>query len=136
MFDRLAVALGCEPHDVVHITDQEPMMSLMRQNIALNKLDDKVAACIYSWGEGNASPVPAYADVLLAADCVYFEPAFPLLEQSLHALIGPSTTCYFCFKIRRRADLRFVKAVKKHFAVQAVEDDPDQHTYQRENIYL
>jgi hypothetical protein len=132
---RLAVAVGCRPLDVVHITDQEPMLELMQHNITLNKLEDRVIASVYSWGDSDQPPVPQ-PDVLLAADCVYFEPAFPLLQQSLKALIGPQTTCYFCFKKRRRADLRFMNAVHKQFAVESVVDDPDRENYARENIFL
>lgn len=71
-----------------------------------------------------------------SADCVYFEPAFPLLQSTLRDLIGPRTKCYFCFKKRRRADLHFMKAVRKEFLVQHVEDDPDAPVYARENIFL
>ena len=132
---RLAIAIGCKPQAVVRVTDQEPMMALMQRNIALNHAESKVEPSIYNWG-GNYPPVTEHPDVLLAADCVYFEPAFPLLQQSLEALIGPNTTCYFCFKKRRRADLRFMSVVNKRFAVEAVTDDPDRQIYGRENIFL
>ena len=112
LVDSLAIAVGCEPQKIVHITDQEQMLDLMQQNTALNNLKDTVAASIFNWGQSDLPPVPAYPDVLLAADCVYFEPAFPLLQQTLQDLIGPGTTCYFCFKKRRRADLHFMKATK------------------------
>lgn len=62
-------------------------------------------------------------DVVLAADCVYFEPAFPLLLSTLEALIGVETTCWFCMKRRRKADARFVIELKKAFAVERVEVD-------------
>ncbi|KAF4553323.1 Lysine methyltransferase-like protein 2 [Elsinoe fawcettii] len=128
----LAVALA--HGGKIQITDQRPMFELMRRNIQLNKLQDTVTAAIYDWG----SPVPhdiAPPDVLLAADCVYFEPAFPLLQQTMQDLIGDNTVCYFCFKKRRRADLNFVKAAKKLFVVEDL-DDPDRPTFSRENIYL
>lgn len=112
------------------------MLALMQKNIALNQLDGKVKASVYSWGEACPSSVPAHPDILLAADCVYFEPAFPLLQQTLRDLIGPKTTCYFCFKRRRRADMHFMKALKKQFDVETVEDDPDREAYARENIFL
>ena len=137
LVDRLAVAVvGCRPYSVVHITDQEQMLDLMQQNIALNNVDDKVAAHVFDWGDPRPALVPAHPDVILAADCVYFEPAFPLLQQTLQDLIGPRTTCYFCFKRRRRADLHFMKAVKKNFLAEPVEDDPDREAYSRENIFL
>lgn len=130
------------------------MLALMRQNIALNLLEDGVAASVLDWGSsssqlhpvpgvpGSASPSHAAAsgsghpDVILAADCVYFEPAFPLLLQTLRDLIGPSTTCYFCFKKRRRADLHFMAKAKRQFVVEEVTDDPDRDACARENIFL
>ncbi|KAK5711719.1 Protein-lysine N-methyltransferase efm6 [Elasticomyces elasticus] len=132
----LAIAVGCRPEKVVRITDQASMLALMQQNIGLNGLEGKVEASIYDWGAGNRPvnvPVP---EVLLAADCVYFEPAFPLLLQTLEEMVGPNTVCYFCFKRRRRADMHFLKAAKKAFVVEEVEDDPDRATYARENIHL
>lgn len=132
----LAVAIGCKTGSVLHITDQEPMFELMKQNIALNKLDARVAASIYDWGTPTPSQLPSHPDVILAADCVYFEPAFPLLQQTLKDLIGDNTVCYFCFKRRRRADLTFMKTAKKMFEVQEVVDDPDKEIYSREKLFL
>jgi hypothetical protein len=120
----------------MHITDQEPMFDLMKRNISLNGLDSTVAASIYDWGEERPPQLPAHPDVILAADCVYFEPAFPLLQQTLSDLIGDNTVCYFCFKKRRRADLQFMKVAKKMFDVKQVDDDPDKEIYSRENLFL
>lgn len=75
-------------------------------------------------------------DVILAADCIYFEPAFPLLLQTLCDLSRPSTTVIFCYKKRRRADIRFMKQARKAFLIEEIEDDPERHIYQRENIFL
>ncbi len=123
------------------------MLSLMHQNIALNSLESKVTAEILDWGAQISSPVekhpstPAslidgrYPDIVLAADCVYFEPAFPLLLQTMHQLLGPKTVCYFCFKKRRKADWRFIKDMKKHFVVVDSNYD-EQDRDRREGIYL
>ena len=135
-FRRLAVALGCRPAQVVHITDQLPMLALMNTNIELNGLQSKVKASVYDWGSPVPDAIPRYPDILLAADCVYFEPAFPLLQQTMLDLIGPNTTCYFCFKKRRRADMTFLKAMKKLFDVVAVDDDPDRSTYETQSLFL
>lgn len=121
------------------------MLALMQQNISLNLLEDSVAASVLDWGSssselhpvsGSSPSTTRYPDVILAADCVYFEPAFPLLQQTLEDLIGPTTVCYFCFKKRRRADVHFMAKVKKHFLVEEVADDPDRSVYARENIFL
>jgi hypothetical protein len=88
---RLAVALGCTLSTPLRITDQVPMYDLMKQNIALNGLDSLVSASIYDWGDSPPATIPAHPDIILAADCVYFEPAFPLLQKTLQDLIGEST---------------------------------------------
>lgn len=41
-------------------------------------------------------------DVILAADCVYFEPAFPLLVETLDDLADQTTEILFCYKKRRK----------------------------------
>ncbi|OAK95940.1 hypothetical protein IQ06DRAFT_297444 [Phaeosphaeriaceae sp. SRC1lsM3a] len=132
----LAVALGCKTDEILHITDQEPMFELMKRNISLNDLESRVTASIYDWGAATPPQLPAHPDVILAADCVYFEPAFPLLQQTLSDLIGKNTVCYFCFKKRRRADLQFMKVAKKMFDVKQVDDDPNKEIYSRENLFL
>jgi predicted nicotinamide N-methyase len=132
----LAIAIGCKVDTTLHITDQEPMFELMKRNIALNDLQSRVSASIYDWGETTPSHLPNHPDIILAADCVYFEPAFPLLQQTLKDLIGKKTVCYFCFKRRRRADLTFMKTARKMFDVQEVDDDPDKEVYSREKLFL
>jgi hypothetical protein len=112
------------------------MFQLMKQNIALNDLTSKVSATIYDWGTPTPSVLPKHPDIVLAAECVYFEPAFPLLQETLKDLIGDKTVCYFCFKKRRRADLQFMKVAKKMFDVKEVEDDPDKEVYSRQRLFL
>lgn len=135
-FRSLAVSLGCKMDRTLHITDQDPMFDLMKRNIALNNLDTSVAASIYDWGESKPSQLPSHPDIILAADCVYFEPAFPLLQKTLSDLIGDNTVCYFCFKKRRRADVQFMKVARKMFDVKEVDDDLDKEIYSRENLFL
>ncbi|OCK80892.1 hypothetical protein K432DRAFT_327426 [Lepidopterella palustris CBS 459.81] len=132
----LAVAIGCKVDQPLFITDQNTMFTLMEQNIVLNNLQGKVKAAIYDWGEPVPAKLPSQPEIILAADCVYFEPAFPLLQKTLADLIGEKTICYFCFKKRRRADLHFMKAVRKKFDVKEVDDDPDKGVYERESIFL
>lgn len=112
------------------------MLDLMRQNITLNNLSSRVTASVYDWGSPGPPHIPSNPDIILAADCVYFEPAFPLLQQTLKDLIREKTVCYFCFKKRRRADLQFMKVAKKMFSVEEVGDDPERGGYSRENIFL
>jgi hypothetical protein len=112
------------------------MLSLMNRNIELNALSEAVKATVYDWGEPTPTGLPSQPDILLAADCVYFEPAFPLLLQTLVDLIGPNTKCYFCFRKRRRADMNCIRAIKKAFDVTNIDDDPDMGVYNRQSIFL
>lgn len=135
----LAVALGCEVDNKIWITDQIPMLALMKKNITLNGLDERVGAEVYDWGTPPPSNIlrsgTEHPDIVLAADCVYFEPAFPLLLQTLEDLVGPSTTCYFCFKKRRKADMRFIRDMMKKFAVQQI-TYAGREADQREGVFL
>jgi protein N-lysine methyltransferase METTL21A len=134
---RLAIARGCPGFEKpLHITDQENMLELMKQNITLNEMNGTVEASVYNWGEEHPQDLPEHPDIILAADCVYFEPAFPLLHHTLTTLIGPQTICYFCFKKRRRADMSFVRLIKKTFDVSEIDDDSDKESYRKESIYL
>ncbi|KAH9943016.1 putative methyltransferase-domain-containing protein [Epithele typhae] len=89
----------------VWITDQAPLLPIMHQNVALNNLQASVTVAELNWGEPLPAEIPR-PDVILAADCVYFEPAFPLLVQTLAALVSDrSTEVLFCYKKRRKASL-------------------------------
>jgi hypothetical protein len=76
-------------------------------------------------------------NVILAADCVYFEPAFPLLLATLGELLELSkdAVIYFCFKKRRRADMQFMKNTRKKFVVEEIKDE-DRETFSREALFL
>lgn len=75
--------------------------------------------------------------IVLAADCVYYEPAFPLLLKTLADFLelSPSTTIYFSFKKRRRADTQFLSKAMRMFKVTEVDDD-ERDVFRRENIFL
>ena len=76
-------------------------------------------------------------NLILAADCVYFEPAFPLLLATLEDLLDlcKESVIYFCFKKRRRADMQFMKNARKKFVVEEIEDE-DRETFSREGLFL
>lgn len=119
----------------VWITDQSPLLPIMQRNVALNKVDKNVTVAELNWGESIPSSIPK-PDVILAADCVYFEPAFPLLVETLDALAGEDTELLFCYKKRRKADKRFFNLLKKKFTWKDVDDDPNRVSYNREAITL
>jgi len=72
-----------------------------------------------NWGSSLSTDTPRL-DLILAADCVYFEPAFPLLVQTLSDLADTTTDILFCYKKRRKADRRFFVLLKKAFSWEEV----------------
>ncbi|KZO92188.1 hypothetical protein CALVIDRAFT_601694 [Calocera viscosa TUFC12733] len=123
----------------VLITDQKPLLCLIDRNIGLNGLRTACQAVEFNWGERLPYPMEkTTCDLILAADCVYFEPAFALLVQTLCDLTArsPSAEIFFCYKKRRKADKRFFILLKKHFKWEDVEDDPQRPVYSRDAILL
>ncbi|KAK4131193.1 hypothetical protein BT67DRAFT_164341 [Trichocladium antarcticum] len=135
----LTVARGCGGLDhPVFLTDMAEMESLMQHNITLNGLEDRAKARILNWGEPlSKEVVDLKPDIILAADCVYLEPTFPLLMQTLQDLLAlaPSATVFFCVKKRRRADNQFLRVARKTFTVTEIEDE-DRPVYSREGLFL
>ncbi|PBP18598.1 hypothetical protein BUE80_DR010609 [Diplocarpon rosae] len=134
----LGVALGCELVHPIYISDQENMLQLMQQNIKLNELQSRVNEIVLNWGDPLPEEiVKQKPNVILAADCVYFEPAFPLLLTTLEDLLElcKESVIFFCFKKRRRADMQFMRSAKKKFAVEEIEDQ-DRETFSRQGLFL
>lgn len=63
----------------------------MRANTDLNECSRNCHVAELSWGEPIQSDVPADVDVVLAADCVYFEVSQPLLPRDLGFEIAART---------------------------------------------
>ncbi|PMD44220.1 hypothetical protein L207DRAFT_508973 [Hyaloscypha variabilis F] len=134
----LAVAMGCRVDHSIYVTDQQNMFELMGKNISLNGLESRVKALVLNWGEAlPAEVLKEKPNVILAADCVYFEPAFPLLLSTLADLLDlcAEAVIYFCFKKRRRADMQFMKSAKKRFVIGEIKDE-DRETFSREGLFL
>lgn len=117
----LAVALGCGGSSRVLLTDQDKMLGLMQHNMGLNGAEGRATALVLKWGEAlPVAVVQQRPNVILAAECVYLESAFPLLQQTLQDLLALNgdAVVYFCFKRRRRrVDMQFVKMARRAFAV-------------------
>ncbi|TWU72415.1 hypothetical protein ED733_002402 [Metarhizium rileyi] len=134
----LAVALGCGGQNQLLLTDQEEMLDLMQTNIRLNRVESRATALVLNWGEPLPLQVVAQRpNVIIAAECVYFEPAFPLLMETLRNLfaLNGEAVVYFCFKKRRRADMQFVKMAKKAFVVEELFDE-DRPVFRRQSLFL
>ena len=127
------------------ITDLPQLLPLQKQNIILNALpSSSILSTSLPWGSPVPDTIPVQykrPDVILAADCVYFEPAFPLLLETLQELMEggegseriTEPVCWFSMKKRRKADMRFVIALKKVFTVREVDIAKEEG---EKNVYL
>lgn len=131
----VGLVAGQLPGTRVWITDQEPLLPIMQRNVQMNGLTDNVYVAKLDWGVPAPPSIPK-PDVILAADCVYYEPAFPLLVETLDELSDTSTDILFCYKKRRKADKRFFNMLKKKFKWEEVMDDPNKVFYNKEAITL
>ncbi|GFZ48270.1 Putative protein N-methyltransferase [Saitozyma sp. JCM 24511] len=139
------VAGMLDPDTRIWVTDQAQLLRLMRDNVSLNLGDvgseHHLLVDELNWGEPIPEGIPKKdIDLVLAADCVYFEPAFPLLVRTLCDLapVGKDIEILFCWKKRRKADRRFFQMLKKHFDSEIVDDDRpgERERYQREGVTL
>ncbi|KAF8897221.1 putative methyltransferase-domain-containing protein [Infundibulicybe gibba] len=119
----------------VCITDQAPLLEIMHRNIVNNNLSVNVTVSQLDWGSPINAQI-ARPHLILAADCVYFEPAFPLLVQTLSDLATSTTEILFCYKKRRKADKRFFIMLRKKFSWVEVLDSADRESYSRDSISL
>ncbi|KAK9460367.1 putative methyltransferase-domain-containing protein [Lipomyces oligophaga] len=121
--------------DVI-VTDQENMLNLMQDNIDLNHLEGIVRAGVLDWGTDLGGDYEVRPDIVLAADCVYFEPAFPLLEKTLVDLATTDTLVLMAYKKRRKADSRFFKAIRKSFQMQEIKGYSGYEEFSRDSTFL
>ncbi|THH08119.1 hypothetical protein EW145_g2905, partial [Phellinidium pouzarii] len=81
----VAASLGAHP---VALTDQLPLLHIMRANAVLNNLAHRVDVIEYNWGLPKPDALPQRVDLVLAADCIYLESTFPLLVATLCDLVA------------------------------------------------
>ncbi|KAI9026440.1 putative methyltransferase-domain-containing protein [Phycomyces nitens] len=132
----LAVASAFPGAQNMTLTDQIPMMELMKQNIILNGLEEKVDTQLLDWGTPLPDHILPLPDVILASDCVYLEIAFQPLVDTLLLLSKKETVIYLSYMKRRNADKRFFQLIRKKFILKEVEDDPKRAVYSRRGLHL
>ncbi|ODQ67283.1 hypothetical protein NADFUDRAFT_40450 [Nadsonia fulvescens var. elongata DSM 6958] len=121
----------------IWVTDQECLIPLILKNTELNNLSEYVHPIVLNWGEELPEIVKsANIDLVLAADCVYLETAFPLLKRTLLDLAGDGVQILMSYKKRRKADSKFFSAVRKDFEIIEVKNFADYESYLRDGVHL
>ncbi|CCD25844.2 putative protein-lysine N-methyltransferase NDAI_0G00680 [Naumovozyma dairenensis CBS 421] len=136
-----------------YITDIDQIVPLMKQNIQLNGIENEVSAEELWWGEPlRKTFAPSEhsrdkeedfreekkVDLILAADCVYLEKAFPLLEKTLLDLTEGETppTILMAYRKRRKADKHFFQKIKKNFDIVEIKDFEKYEYYLKQRTHL
>ncbi|KNC46492.1 uncharacterized protein AMSG_02927 [Thecamonas trahens ATCC 50062] len=110
----VAAALGA----TVVLTDQEPAIAMLRDQIALNKLQNRVSAAQLDWGPDGDNQLAALGDfdLILGTDVTYT--ALKELQHTLLALTSGPTPPQLLFCHERRwpgTDAYFEKLMAPHF---------------------
>lgn len=130
-----------------YITDIDHLVPLMEKNIDLNIVGTDVVAKELWWGEplpiefvpsSNASINTQNIDLILAADCVYLEKTFPLLEKTLLDLTEGTNPpmILMSYRKRRKADKHFFQKIKKNFDVITVREFEKYDIYLKQRTHL
>ncbi|SMN22207.1 similar to Saccharomyces cerevisiae YNL024C Putative protein of unknown function with seven beta-strand methyltransferase motif [Maudiozyma saulgeensis] len=139
----LCVSLLAQQHNLstdthVSITDIGGLVPLMQRNIDANKVSGNTNATELMWGEPLAKEYRD-VDLVLAADCVYLEAAFPLLERTLLELTNQEDNqpmILMTYRRRRKADWKFFKRIKHNFDVIEVTDFSRRSQYLKNRTHL
>lgn len=130
-----------------YITDIDQLIPLMEKNIDLNVVGADVLAKELWWGEPlpvefepsrNPGSSSQNIDLVLAADCVYLEKTFPLLEKTLMNLTEGDNPpmILMSYRKRRKADKHFFQKIKKNFDVVPVRDFGKYEIYLKQRTHL
>ena len=89
----------------------------------------------------RSKPLPGdlqLPDIVLAADCVYLEAAFPLLVSTLVALVPSppdrAPEVLLSYKKRRKADKRFFAMLKTYFTWSFLVRDPPNRSDKKKTL--
>ncbi|KAL3236215.1 putative protein-lysine N-methyltransferase [Nakaseomyces bracarensis] len=130
-----------------YITDIDQLVPLMEKNIDQNIVGKDVIAKELWWGEPlpiefepsrDTPTLTQHLDLILAADCVYLERSFPLLEKTLLDLTEGNNPpmILMSYKKRRKADKHFFQKIKKNFDVVTVSDFEKYDSYLKQRTHL
>ena len=105
----------------VTLTDLEPALPLLSENIQLNKAHACNASAL-SWGSSEAlrALTPPF-DYVIGADIMYIIEVIDLLVVTLRHAMGKESVCYMGYGRNRRALETFLKATLDYFCIEELE---------------
>ncbi|XP_042884059.1 protein-lysine methyltransferase METTL21D-like [Penaeus japonicus] len=127
----------------VTITDLPEFLSLMEKNITENgeRLGCPVEARELSWG--NEEQIRGFhePDVVLVADCIYYEQSLEPLVSTLHKLCGPDTTVLLSYEERTTGNKpqlqrKFFEMMDEHFRSEKIALEEQHELFRCEDIHI
>ncbi|XP_063040065.1 protein-lysine methyltransferase METTL21D [Engraulis encrasicolus] len=134
----VAATLGAH----VTLTDLEDLQALLKKNINVNQslISGSATAKVLKWGE-NASDFLPPPDMILMADCIYYEQSVGPLVDTLKTLAGPDTCVLCCYEQRTEGvnpemERRFFELLLQHFSSEEIPAEQQDPEYNSPDIHL
>ncbi len=115
------------------ITDRKLALSILEENLSLNKHNIAAKAQPLEWGNIHDLQLhPKPYNVILGADIIYIEETFEALLHTFLHLSDCTTKVFLSCKIRYDRDTKFLSLMKQHFTIEEVYYDKsrDIHIYE------
>ncbi|CAH1772923.1 unnamed protein product [Owenia fusiformis] len=126
----------------VTITDLKEFLPLMDLNIKNNaeNITGTVVAKELKWGE-DISSFKSPVDILLLADCIYYEESLEPLVQTIEDLSGPETMVLCCYEERTTGNKpmlqkKFFQLINKAFTTEEIPQEKQDPHYRSEDIHI
>ncbi|XP_076155556.1 protein N-lysine methyltransferase METTL21D-like [Alosa pseudoharengus] len=134
----VAATLGAH----VILTDLDDLQQLLQKNITENQalITGSATAKVLRWGENTTDVLPP-PDVILMADCIYYEQSVEPLVETLKALAEEKTCIICCYEQRTEGvnpeiERRFFERLLQHFQSEEIPPDKQDPEFNSPEIRL
>jgi len=131
----VGLACGVLGADVT-VTDLPSQLPLLQANIDKNHLQERVKADVLSWGEGCSHLRPP-VDVVVAAECIYYEELVIPLCHSLRELCDRHTVVYVSYEPHNPEGVSlFLETASKIFNIEQIPESDLDEAFRSEKIQV
>lgn len=134
----VAATLGAH----VILTDLDDLQDLLKKNIGVNQtlITGSATAKVLKWGENTTDFLPP-PDIILMADCIYYEQSVEPLVNTLKALSGVDTCVICCYEQRTEGvnpvvERMFFELLLQHFKSEEIPQDKQDPEFNSPDIRL
>lgn len=134
------IAASCGAH--VCCTDLLEVVPLIELNKTTNQhmITGTFTAATLKWGQ-DVSAFQPYPDLVLVADCIYYEESLEPLVSTLCDLSNENTTVLISYEERAmgkkpQLEKKFHQLVKEHFVVEEIPEEQQDPVYHSPDIHL